>query len=61
MADLNRLLKQYAKADLQIETIFYPQGRHEMLNAPNRDEVMGDVLGWLDRLFVANGPQAKGA
>lgn len=51
MADLNRLLKQYAKADLQIETTFYPEGRHEMLNAPNRDEVMDDVLRWLDRLF----------
>tara|TARA_B110000967_G_C18860623_1_gene549731 strand:- start:748 stop:1698 length:951 start_codon:yes stop_codon:yes gene_type:complete len=53
MADLNRLLKQYAKADLQIETTFYPEGRHEMLNAPNRDEVMDDVLRWLDRLFPA--------
>ena len=53
MADLNRLLKQYAKANLQIETTFYPEGRHEMLNAPNRDEVMDDVLRWLDRLFPA--------
>jgi alpha-beta hydrolase superfamily lysophospholipase len=53
MADLNRLLNQYAKAGLQMQTKFYPEGRHEMLNAPNRDEVMEDVLRWLDRLFPA--------
>ena len=26
----------------------YPQGRHEMLNELNRDEVMGDLLIWLE-------------
>ncbi len=26
----------------------YPEGRHEMLNESNRDEVIADILGWLD-------------
>lgn len=26
----------------------YPEGRHEMLNEINRDEVTGDLIGWLD-------------
>ena len=26
----------------------YPDGRHEMLNETNRDEVTTDVLAWLD-------------
>ncbi|MEM9704584.1 MAG: alpha/beta fold hydrolase [Pseudomonadota bacterium] len=27
----------------------YPGGRHEMLNETNRDEVMGDVVAWLQK------------
>ena len=26
----------------------YPEGRHEMLNEVNRDEVYNDILTWLD-------------
>lgn len=26
----------------------YPEGRHEMLNETNRDEVTADVIGWVD-------------
>jgi alpha-beta hydrolase superfamily lysophospholipase len=26
---------------------FYPDGRHEMLNETNRDEVTRDLLAWL--------------
>jgi alpha-beta hydrolase superfamily lysophospholipase len=29
---------------------FYPQGRHELLNETNRDEVQKDLLDWLDAL-----------
>jgi alpha-beta hydrolase superfamily lysophospholipase len=29
----------------------YPEGRHEMLNETNRDDVMADVVHWLDRRF----------
>jgi alpha-beta hydrolase superfamily lysophospholipase len=28
---------------------FYPEGRHEMLNEINRDEVFKDVITWLDK------------
>jgi alpha-beta hydrolase superfamily lysophospholipase len=26
----------------------YPQGRHEMLNETNREEVQADLVAWLD-------------
>ena len=51
MADVNRLMRQYAKAGLQFATRFYPQGRHEMLNEINRDEVIAQVIAWLDSQF----------
>jgi alpha-beta hydrolase superfamily lysophospholipase len=31
-----------------VEVVFYPGARHEMLNETNRDEVVHDVLTWLD-------------
>lgn len=31
-----------------VTTTIYPDGRHEMLNETNRDEVTADVLAWLD-------------
>ena len=31
----------------------YPEGRHEMLNEANRDEVYRDVLSWLERRLPA--------
>lgn len=31
-----------------IQTAYYPGGRHEMLNEINRDEVTADILAWLD-------------
>ncbi len=31
-----------------VEVVFYPNARHEMLNETNRDEVVHDVLTWLD-------------
>lgn len=40
----------YRKLGVQdIECKLYPDGRHEMLNEINREEVMADVLGWLER------------
>jgi alpha-beta hydrolase superfamily lysophospholipase len=32
-----------------LEFVLYPQGRHEMLNETNRDEVSAKVLAWLER------------
>jgi alpha-beta hydrolase superfamily lysophospholipase len=31
-----------------VQVTFYPQARHEMLNETNRDEVVRDVVAWLD-------------
>lgn len=40
---------KYRKAGVaDVTTTIYPEGRHELLNDTNRDEVTTDVLGWLD-------------
>lgn len=39
--------KDAGTADLELK--LYPEGRHEMLNETNRDEVYTDVLSWLER------------
>jgi alpha-beta hydrolase superfamily lysophospholipase len=31
-----------------VQVVLYPDARHEMLNETNRDEVVRDILGWLD-------------
>ena len=33
-----------------IQTAYYKEGRHEMLNELNRDEVTGDIIAWLDKV-----------
>lgn len=46
---VNKLYQAYRKAGLKDVTIkLYPGGRHEMLNEINRNEVMQDVLNWLN-------------
>ena len=46
---VNKLYRAYKKAGLEDVTIkLYPEGRHEMLNEINRDEVMKNVLNWLN-------------
>jgi len=46
---LDQLVGAYARAGLRDVTHkFYPGGRHEMLNEENRDEVIRDVVAWLD-------------
>ena len=32
----------------EVTTRFWPEGRHEVLNETNRDEVMADFLAWFD-------------
>ncbi len=40
---------QFRRAGLRDVTVdIYPEARHEILNETNRDEVTGDVIGWLD-------------
>ena len=43
------LVKDYEEVGLQQVTYkLYPEGRHEMLNEINREEVMHDVVRWLE-------------
>jgi len=50
-----RLLEQrWRAAGVQrIDTLYYPGGRHEMLNEVNRDQVTSDIVGWLRRVLEA--------
>lgn len=41
--------EQYRRLGVEDVTLtLYPEGRHEMLNETNRDEVTADVIGWVD-------------
>lgn len=45
---VKRLLKQYEKHGFTSVTHkFYEEGRHELLNETNRDEVTADLIEWL--------------
>jgi alpha-beta hydrolase superfamily lysophospholipase len=47
---VQELVRRYRENGMaNIEVKFYPEGRHEMLNETNRDEVQQDVIAWLDR------------
>lgn len=41
--------RYHAAGVTDVTTRLYPQGRHEMLNETNRDEVTADILSFLDR------------
>ena len=44
------LVEAYRKLGIKdLEFVLYPQGRHEMLNETNRDEVSATLLAWLER------------
>jgi alpha-beta hydrolase superfamily lysophospholipase len=48
-----KLFNTYKQLNIQDVTYkLYKDGRHEMLNETNRDEVMRDVILWLDRHLV---------
>ena len=36
----------------EVSLILYPGGRHEMLNEINRDEVIGDLVSWLNKTLI---------
>ncbi len=45
-----KLVKCYQRLGIKdLEYKLYKDGRHEMLNEINRDEVMEDVINWLDK------------
>jgi alpha-beta hydrolase superfamily lysophospholipase len=37
---------------LNVKHKFYPDARHELFNETNRDEVTGDLIGWLERVVA---------
>jgi len=46
---LEQLISAYRREGLtNVRHKFYPSGRHEMLNEINRDEVIADLIAWLD-------------
>jgi len=55
---MTRLIMHYAQTGHQRVTMkLYPDGRHEMLNETNRDEVTRDWLDWIAARFRASRPQ----
>lgn len=45
-----KLVESYKQRGIQdLEFILYPEGRHEMLNERNRDEVANNLLSWINR------------
>ncbi len=50
---LEQLIRSYRSAGLtDVRHKFYPGGRHELLNEINREEVMSDLVAWLDSTAV---------
>jgi len=48
---LQVLQQRYIDAGIkQLDTKFYKDGRHEMLNEINREEVIGDVIEWVKKV-----------
>jgi alpha-beta hydrolase superfamily lysophospholipase len=53
---LTPLTDRYQAAGLTDMTIrTYPAARHEILNETNRDEVIAELIDWLDRVAVSSG------
>lgn len=55
MARLTPLIDAYRAAGLDVTLKVYPGGRHEMLNETNREEVVSDLLAWLDATVAGLG------
>jgi alpha-beta hydrolase superfamily lysophospholipase len=55
LALLTPLTDRYAAADLTDVTVrIYPGARHEILNETNRDDVIGEVVDWIDRIVATS-------
>jgi alpha-beta hydrolase superfamily lysophospholipase len=53
-AGIAKLLAHYETAGLTaVEHQLYEGGRHEMVNETNRDEVLADLVDWLERRILA--------
>jgi alpha-beta hydrolase superfamily lysophospholipase len=45
------LAQLFTERGLPVEQHVYPEARHEVFNETNRDEVVGDLITWLERRF----------
>jgi alpha-beta hydrolase superfamily lysophospholipase len=53
---VRKVAEQFKRAGVRdVTTIFYAGARHEILNETNRDEVMDDIVEWLDQHVVPAG------
>jgi alpha-beta hydrolase superfamily lysophospholipase len=53
LALLTPLTDRYAAAGLTDVTVrTYPSARHEVLNETNRDEIIGELISWIDRVLA---------
>jgi alpha-beta hydrolase superfamily lysophospholipase len=51
---LKPVAERYRAAGIaNVSEKYYPDGRHEMLNETNRDEVMRDLVSWLQKSIVS--------
>ena len=47
---VNKLAALYRDVNIaDVQVILYPEGRHEMLNESNREQVHGDLIAWLEK------------
>ena len=54
LIDLANALRSAGNRQLQLNV--YPQARHELLNETNRDEVMADLIAWLNQALSHTRP-----
>jgi len=54
LTDLAEALRSAGSQNLQLK--IYPQARHELFNETNRDEVIADVLTWIDQALSHRRP-----
>jgi len=53
LALVNVLVDRYRQAGLRDVTLqVYPGARHEVFNETNREEIFGDVIGWLEKALA---------
>jgi alpha-beta hydrolase superfamily lysophospholipase len=54
--ELGPLVERYRRAGIDPVVAQYPEGRHEILNEVNRDQVVSELQAWLDRVIASGAP-----
>ena len=58
--DLYRMLEAYkAHGFSRVENRWYAGGRHEIFNETNRDEVLADLIAWLNQTLFGEGRDGR--